>query len=47
MLPIQRAMEAMIKSKKEMLRKVNGSRVVEATILGLNTKSGLRPNSPY
>ena len=47
MLPIQRAMEAMIKSKKETLRKVNGSRVVEAMILGLNTKSGLRPNSPY
>ena len=47
MLPIQRAMEAMIKSKKETLRNVNGSRVVEATILGLNTKSGLRPNSPY
>ena len=47
MLPIQRAMEAMIKSKKETLRNVNGFRVVEATILGLNTKSGLKPNSPY
>ena len=40
-------MEAMIKSKKETLRNEKGSRVVEATMLGLNTKSGLRPNSLY
>ena len=46
-MPIQRTIEAMIKSKKRMLRSEKESRVVEATILGLNTKSGLRPNSPY
>jgi hypothetical protein len=47
MFPIQRAIEARIKSKKEVLRNEKGSSAVEATILGLNTKSGLRPNSPY
>jgi hypothetical protein len=42
---MQKATRKMIKSKRRMLRNERISSVVEATLLGLKTKLGLRPNS--